>query len=166
MTKISCFKAGNVFYYSEVDLWTLVKLTWGSFLCFGWILYWTCRATKNIILVSFYLTDVSVLCLRGSDFIKMKIKIIWRNDLQINPAYLWFIWLIPGQLRTTFFGFTFKSLLTSPKWPVVSLTISKLEFFRKWRLISLNVKNTIFGIFVRLFPKRTLTKFPGFVDRG
>ena len=47
------------------------------------------RATKNIILEkSFYLSDVLVLCLRGSDFIKMKIKIIWRNDLQINPAYL------------------------------------------------------------------------------
>ena len=59
------------------------------------------RATN--IRKSFYLSDVLVLCLRGSDFIKMKIKIIWRNDLQINPAYLWFIWLIPGQLRTIFF---------------------------------------------------------------
>lgn len=51
------------------------------------LLNMSCDKEHNIS-KSFYLTDVSVLCLRGSDFIKMKIKIIWRNDLQINPAYL------------------------------------------------------------------------------
>ena len=78
---------------------------------------------------SFYLTDVLVLCLRGSDFIKMKIKIIWRNDLQINPAYLWFIWLIPGQLRTIFFWFHIqKSTFKSKKWPVPILRCSVISY--------------------------------------
>ena len=73
-----------------------------------------CDKEHNIS-ISFYLTDVLVLCLRGSDFIKMKIKIIWRNDLQINPAYLWFIWLIPGQLRTIFLVSQSKSYLQLQK---------------------------------------------------
>ena len=117
-----------VFYYSEVGLWTLSRTHMRQFFYVSAGFFINSRATKNIILVKvFYLTDVLVLCLRGSDFIKMKIKIIWRNDLQINPAYLWFIWLIPGQLRTIFWFHIQKSTFKSKKWPVPIL---------RWSLIS------------------------------